>query len=79
MLSAISFAASPLSSKNPFATDAYYVNPSYQKELDSSPLSPREPLHLVMQLGGITLTLSTIALAYRTPGVFPAVGSYLPT
>ena len=36
MLSAISLAASPLSSKNPFATDAHYVNPSYQKELDSS-------------------------------------------
>ena len=36
MLSAISLAASPLSSKNPFATAAYYVNPSYQKELDSS-------------------------------------------
>ena len=36
MLSAISLAAAPLTSKNPFATDAYYVNPSYQKELDSS-------------------------------------------
>ena len=36
MLSTISLGASPLSSKNPFATDAYYVNPSYQKELDSS-------------------------------------------
>ena len=35
MLSAISLAASPLSSKNPFATDAYYVNPSYQTELDT--------------------------------------------
>ena len=35
-LSTIALAASPLSSKNPFATDAYYVNPSYQKELDSS-------------------------------------------
>ena len=47
-----------------------------QKELDYSPLSPREPLHLVMQLGGITL--STIVLACRTPGVFQAVGFYLP-
>ena len=48
------------------------------KVLASWPHSPREPLCLVMQLGGITLTLFMVDLASHTLGVLPAAGFYPP-
>ena len=48
------------------------------KELTSLPLSPRAPLRLDMQLGGITSTMPTVDMVSLTLGVLPAAGFYPP-
>ena len=49
-----------------------------RKELASLPLSPREPLRLAMQRGGITSTRSRVDLVSLTLGVLPVAGFYPP-